>query len=199
MTTQESFTAFADNERIANGDLFHVSKVVRAVLEEKEPRLVLVFSDQTGKQVDIDLRKVSKTATTRSDKSGNEIPPAAPEPRRPGRPKLGVVGKEITLLPRHWEWLNIQPGGPSVVLRKLVEQARRASKDQDSIRQSRDAVYHFTVAIAGNEPGFEEASRALFAGNRTRFYKQIQDWPKDVRDFVQLLARGAFVQKSTSQ
>ena len=194
MTIQDSFTAFADNERIANGDLFQVANVVQGVLKEKEPRTVLVFSDQTGKQVDIDLREISKPPTTKNDELADETPPEVPEPRGPGRPKLGVVGKEITLLPRHWEWLNIQPGGPSVVLRKLVEQARLASKDQDRIRQSRDAVYHFCVAIAGNEPGFEEASRALFAGDGTRFDKHTQDWPKDVRDYVQLLAKEAFSQ-----
>src|SRR4029079_4156101 len=68
---------------------------------------------------------------------------AAAEPRGRGRPRLGVVAREGTLLPRHWEWLGTQPGGASVVLRKLVEEARRANGDADRTRAARDAAYRF--------------------------------------------------------
>ena len=112
----------------------------------------------------------------------------APEPRGRGRPKLGVVAREITLLPRHWDWLNSQPGGASVALRKLVEEARRGSGDRDRIRSAQEAAYHFMSAIAGNLPGFEEASRALFAYDRRRFGDLIAAWPEDVRDHVIKLA-----------
>ena len=109
-------------------------------------------------------------------------------PRGPGRPKLGVVAREITLLPRHWDWLNTQPGGASVALRKLVEQARHASEGKDRIRQSQEATYRFMVAMAGDRPGFEEATRALFAGDSDRFDREIASWPIDVRDHARQLA-----------
>jgi len=105
-----------------------------------------------------------------------------------GRPKLGVVAREVTLLPRHWEWLGAQPGGASVALRKLVEVARRASGDRDRGRAARDAAYHFMSVMAGNLPGFEEASRALFADDRRRFAELISGWPGDIRDHVVKLA-----------
>ncbi len=76
------------------------------------------------------------------------------EPRGRGRPKLGVVAREVTLLPRHWDWLNAQPGGASVALRKLVEQARRANGDADRARAAREAAYHFMSAMAGDLPAF---------------------------------------------
>ena len=110
------------------------------------------------------------------------------EPRGRGRPKLGVVAREVTLLPRHWEWLNAQPGGASVALRKLVEEARRANGDRDRQRAARDAAYHFMSAMAGNLAHFEEASRALFADDRRRFAGLIASWPADIRDHVVKLA-----------
>ena len=113
---------------------------------------------------------------------------AAAEPRGRGRPKLGVVAREVTLLPRHWEWLGAQPGGASVALRKLVDEARRASGDVDRARAARDAAYHFMSVMAGNLAGFEEASRALFADDRRRFVGLVAGWPDDIRDHVVKLA-----------
>ena len=92
------------------------------------------------------------------------------------------------MLPRHWEWLNVQPGGASVALRKLVDEARRTSGDRDRQRAARDAAYHFMSAMAGNLPHFEEASRALFADDRRRFVGQIAGWPADIRDHIVKLA-----------
>ena len=112
----------------------------------------------------------------------------AGEPRGRGRPKLGVVAREITLLPRHWEWLGTQPGGASVALRKLVEEARRANGDVDRARAAKEAAYRFMSTMAGNLAGFEEASRALFADDRRRFVGLIAGWPDDIRDHVVKLA-----------
>jgi uncharacterized protein len=108
--------------------------------------------------------------------------------RRPGRPKLGVVAREVTLLPRHWEWLASQPGGASVALRKLVEQARKLNVGADQRRQAMEATYRFISAMAGNEPGFEEATRALFAGKRDEFARNVEGWPVDVREHAKKLA-----------
>jgi hypothetical protein len=110
------------------------------------------------------------------------------EPRGRGRPKLGVVAREVTLLPRHWEWLNAQSGGASVALRKLVDEARRANGGRDRRRAARDAAYHFMSAMAGNLKNFEEASRALFADDRRKFTGLVAAWPADIRDHVVKLA-----------
>ena len=95
----------------------------------------------------------------------------AAAPRGPGRPKLGVVAREITLLPRHWDWLAQQKGGASVAIRKLVDEARRVNEDGDRIRLAQEAAYRFMSAMAGNRPHYEEAIRALFAADSASFRK----------------------------
>jgi hypothetical protein len=107
---------------------------------------------------------------------------------------LGVVAREVTLLPRHWEWLNCQPGGASVALRKLVEDARRINQGKDRVRQSQEVTYRFMSAVTGNLPGFEEATRALFAGDLARFETEIADWPAGLREHLAKIAQGAFDQ-----
>ena len=112
----------------------------------------------------------------------------ASAPAAPGRPKLGVVARQITLLPRHWEWLGEQPGGASVTLRKLVEEARRSTAGEAALRRSREACYRFMTTMAGDEPNYEEALRALFAGDAQRFAALTELWPPDVRDHARRLA-----------
>ena len=112
--------------------------------------------------------------------------------RGPGRPKLGVVGREVTLLPRHWDWLDDQPGGASVALRKLVESAKRDNRSKDRARHSQEAAHRFMSAMAGNLPGYEEASRAFYGRNQALFYTLIQPWPGGIRDHAKRLAAAAF-------
>jgi len=180
----EIFTAFEGERRLASGSLAEVALAVKRV-EGRTSAPIAVFSDSTGRAVDLDLRGSDEDVVARLAET---LAPAAETPRGRGRPRLGVVAREVTLLPRHWEWLNAQPGGASVALRKLVEEARRANGDRDRQRAARDAAYHFMSAMAGNLPNFEEASRALFADDRTRFVSQIAGWPADIRDHVVKLA-----------
>jgi hypothetical protein len=142
---------------------------------------VFIFDDATGRVIDFDTRGTDAEVVAR-------LAPAAEEPRGRGRPKLGVVAREVTLLPRHWDWLSTQPGGASVALRKLVEQARRSSGDADRRRATQEAAYRFLSAVAGDLPGFEEAARALFAYDRRGFGDRIAAWPEDVRDHAVKLA-----------
>ncbi len=188
------YTAFEGTHKIAAGDLRQVALKTKHVIDRGERAPVLIFDSTTGEVIEVDLRGTPEDVARRLPAPESTDPPApAEEPaRRPGRPKLGVVAREVTLLPRHWEWLNRQPGGASVALRKLVEEARRASASRDRIRQARDAAYRFMTAIAGNEPGYEEALRALFAGQRERFLSRVAKWPADVRDQARLMAAGAF-------
>ncbi len=186
----EIFTAFEGARRLVSGPLAEVALAVKRA-ERRAREGIAIFSDTTGYAIDLDLRGSDDEIMARLPAA--PAPAAieeAPEPRGRGRPKLGVVAREVTLLPRHWEWLNAQPGGASVSLRKLVEAARRANGDRDRSRAARDAAYHFMSAMAGNLPGFEEASRALFADDRRRFASLIAAWPGDIRDHIVRLAFG---------
>lgn len=186
-------TAFEGTRRIASGELATVALKTKEVLDRGECAPVLIFDDATSELVEIDFRGTPAQVLKRLEAS--EVPPAdtaGDEPRGPGRPKLGVVAREVTLLPRHWDWLNRQPGGASVALRKLVEHARKANEGSDRLRLGREAAYRFLSAMAGNEAGFEEATRALFAGDRARFEEQMRGWPAGVRDHAKKLAAAAF-------
>jgi uncharacterized protein len=177
----EVFTAFEGKRLLASGPFADIVVVVKQA-EQRTTEPIAIFSDRSGRPVDLDFLGGIE-----------QIPQPPEEPRGRGRPKLGVVAREVTLLPRHWEWLNTQPGGASVALRKLVDAARRSSGDADSRRAAREAAYHFMSAIAGNFVDFEEASRALFADDRRRFTGLIAPWPTDIRDHVVKLAYGDLI------
>ncbi|HVX65856.1 MAG TPA: DUF2239 family protein [Bryobacteraceae bacterium] len=188
-------TAFEGARRIASGELRHVALKVKDVLDRGERAPVLIFDDAASDLIEVDFRGTPRQVLKRlpAAPAVNSEPAPGPAGGRPvGRPRLGVIAREVTLLPRHWEWLNSQPGGASVALRKLVEHARRANAGRDRIRQAQEAAYRFLSAMAGNEPGFEEAARALFAGKRERFVQVVQPWPIDVRDHARKLAAAAF-------
>ena len=179
-------TAFAGSKRIASGDLRDVALAAKAVWDGDKWAQVLIFDDVTSNLIEVDFRGSPEDVGRRL---AEEVPA---EPRRPGRPKLGVVAREVTLLPRHWDWLASQHGGASVALRKLVEQARVTNQGRDRRRRAQEAAYRFLSAIAGNEPGFEEATRALFAGRAERFDEMVDGWPVDVREHAKKLAAVAF-------
>ncbi len=178
-----SCTAFDRTRRIASGPYIRVAQALKAHDRAHPDGSVLVFDDATGKQIDFDLRGSDTEIAVRLQK---RFPAAATDaPRAPGRPKLGVVAREVTLLPRHWEWLAEQPGGASVTLRRLVEEARRSGPTSKAkLRVLQERAYRFMSAMAGNFPGFEEASRALFSNDMPRFEELIAGWPKDVCDYV---------------
>lgn len=177
-----SCTAFSGPRRIAAGDLITVARKVKQVIGHDTQTPVLIFDDATSQPIEIDFRGTVNDVVRR----------LTPPPRGPGRPKLGVVPREVTLLPRHWEWLNSQPGGASVALRKLVDEARRTRAERDAARHAEEATYRFMTALAGDEPGYEEAVRALYARDRARFDELTSPWPKDVREHAHKLAAAAF-------
>jgi hypothetical protein len=174
--------AFAGHDRVAAGSLAEVAAAVKARMESGEQAPVLVF-DAEGRPVEFDLRGSLADVLARLD-----LPAAAPEPKAgPGRPKLGVVAREVTLLPRHWDWLASQPGGASVALRKLVEEARRAAEPQDRLRARQEAAYRFMAVMAGNLPGYEEVLRAFYAWDREKMEAGMAGWPVDVRGHIGLM------------
>ena len=209
-----SCTAFQGGRRLATGPLADVALAAKAAIDASaaSPSAppVLVFDDATADVIDLDWRgtpddvvaRLQAMVPTAPHGGTGDVLPADEEPlessggpgpaRGPGRPRLGVVAREVTLLPRHWEWLAAQPGGASVALRKLVEVARRSSEVKDRVRQASAVAYRFMSTIAGHEPGFEEASRALFAGDQAGFEALMAAWPLDVQNHLKALAADAF-------
>ncbi|MDA7417607.1 DUF2239 family protein [Xenophilus arseniciresistens] len=168
--------AFAGHRRIATGTRDEVLAVLRA---QADGATAVVFEQDSGTRVELDLRP---------EGSGPEHAPDEAPARGVGRPKLGVVAREVTLLPRHWDWLSRQPGGASVALRRLIDEARRNYAERDSVRAAREAAYRVMSLLGSELPGFEEASRSLFAGERARFDSYVSDWPADLAQYVRQLA-----------
>jgi uncharacterized protein len=182
-----SCTAFDHESRVGSGSYIQVAIALKEHLRNNAEASVLIFDDNSGKQIDFDLRGTDQEIENRVRKQFSLAKEGAPRPV--GRPKLGVVSREVTLMPHHWEWLAEQPGGASVVLRRLVEDARRSGPAEKALRRKvQERTYHFMSAMAGNLTNFEEASRALFADNVRVLKQLIADWPTDVRKHVIRLA-----------
>jgi hypothetical protein len=184
---------------IASGDVRDVALKAKAAIDRYKWAQVLIFDDITSALVEVDFRGSAADVLRRIDAQSSAGAARVSEPRKteretrhPGRPKLGVIAREVTLLPRHWDWLASQPGGASVTLRKLVELARRANQGRDRKRRAQESAYRFLSAMAGNEPGFEEALRCLFADKREEFDQIVEPWPIDVREHAKKLAAVAF-------
>ncbi len=184
----KTITAFADTHKIASGSLREVAAKVKESLQEDRKSTILIFDDVTSQQIEIDLRGSLEAVLRRIDAAHPLEEVDGEKKAGPGRPKLGVVSREVTLLPRHWDWLTTQPGGASVTLRKLVEEAKKKNLAKDLIRGSQEATHKFMTAMAGNLPSFEEALRALYARDRGSFEKNIKSWPKDIRQHTRKLA-----------
>ena len=194
-----TFVAFHGTTCLARGDLPEVLARAQAALSDSAHGQVLIFDARSSVQIDFGprdtpdglLARLSPVVTaTAADGDGEAFAPA--KAAGPGRPRLGVVAREVTLLPRHWEWLSRQSGGASVALRKLVDQARRVAEPQDTLRKAQESSYRFMAALAGDLPGYEEATRALFAGRGAEFAQQVAAWPADVRAHALQLAEPAF-------
>ncbi|MDD4856716.1 MAG: DUF2239 family protein [Candidatus Krumholzibacteria bacterium] len=189
METNCTYTAFAGDRLIVSGDIKTMILRTKECIDNGETSPILIFEDQTGRQVDFDFRGTPDEALARLA-SHPLFGPS--EPRNcgrtgPGRPKLGIVCREVSLLPRHWDWLSQQPGGASAALRRLVDERRKQGNGKNAARISREAAGKFMWTIAGNLPGFEEASRALYAGDHKRLEDLIRDWPQDIRKHLERL------------
>jgi uncharacterized protein len=198
-----AYIAFDGDRCLACGDLRSVVRAARQALDRRKEASILIFDGATSAPVEVDFRGSIADVLARLPEAAaaplTKEDAAETPPRGPGRPKLGVVAREVTLLPRHWEWLAQQSGGASVALRKLVDEARRANKDKDRIRQAQEAAYRFISALAGNKPHVEEAARALFAGDAAQFEARTASWPADVRDHARRLAARRFEHEAPPQ
>jgi hypothetical protein len=180
-------TAFHDATRITGGPLAAIALAVKAAFTADPAAAILVFDDATGKVVDLDLRGSDAEIAARYAPRTDE---ATDAPRGRGRPKLGVVAREVTLLPRHWDWLALQSGGASQTLRRLVDDARKSDGGRSQTRAAQERAYAFIATMAGDREGFEEASRALFAGDGERFAEHSRSWPADIRAYARELLAG---------
>lgn len=179
-----TFTAFVGDKQVASGDLRAVVARMKELADRGKVDGALLFDDQSGRQVDVVLDGTLEEVLARAI-------PEAPRQGR-GRPKLGVTAREVTLLPRHWDWLERQPNGASAALRRLVEEARRREPNEDSKRLAREATHRFMTTMAGNRPGYEEALRSLYAEDHEGFEQRIKRWPADIRKHAAKLARESF-------
>ena len=185
----DTYTAFAGLRKIVTGPLEDTVLGAKAAIDGGETEPILVFEDRSGTQLDFDWRGSPDDVRGRLASHPHFTAPAA-ERSGPGRPRLGVVSREVSLLPRHWDWLGGQSGGASATLRRLVDEARKRDAGRDDARRAREAASRFLWAVAGNLPGFEEASRALFADDEARLSGLVAGWPADVREHLAtLLAR----------
>jgi len=184
MDDTPTYAAFAGERLLAHGPLREVLAAVKEGVGDDPGAMPLIFEDASGNQVDFDLRGSLPEVLERE----------APLPRHPGRgrPRLGVVSREVSLLPGHWQWLEQQPGSISSTLRRLVQQARANESARDRARRAAAVAGRVMTALAGNAPHFEEAYRALDAGDHRRFEVLTAVWPADVRGYLEDLARDAF-------
>jgi len=188
-----TFTAFLGQKRIAAGKLESVLAAAKGKLDAGSTDRLAIFDDEEARVHDFDFRGGLEDVLARLHyhpllRDRKEGTPGEKVPQRgPGRPKLGVVSREVTLLPRHWEWLGRQRGGASATLRRLVEDARKRESPRDRDTKAREATYRFMSDMAANLPGYEEASRALFAGNYEALAQEMRDWPPDIRGYVSRL------------
>ena len=178
--------AFIGPQCIASGDLKEVVRQTKISIDKGHN--VLIFDDVTSEPIEIDFRGTIEQVLKKISpkEAGNPLPETV-EKRKPGRPKLGVVPREVTLLPRHWDWLNKQPGGASVALRKLVEEARKSHAGADQIRENQESVYRFMTAMAGNFPNYEEALRDFYRKKYDHFFELIRPWPIDIFNHIKVL------------
>lgn len=183
METEATYTVFAGEQHLVTADLRTMLARVKQQLEQAPKSSLLIFEDESGRQVEFDFRGSLEQVLERE----------APRPHKgPGRPKLGVLSREVSLLPRHWEWLERQPNGISAALRRIVEEASKREPQKQRARRARDATGKVMTALAGDLPGFEEASRALYAQDGERFRRLVRKWPADIRAHLLRLSEPAF-------
>ncbi|MCE9583784.1 MAG: DUF2239 family protein [Planctomycetes bacterium] len=183
MNPASTYTAFSGPTLVASGPLRTILRAAVDFVRQREALPVLIFEDATGRQVDFDLRGTVEEVLERE----------APETKHdgPGRPRLGVVSREVTLLPRHWEWLEGQPAGASAAIRRLVDEARLADPAKEKARLAVESAHRFMTAMAGDRAGYEEALRALYRGDGRKFASETKAWPADVRDHARRMAAPA--------
>ena len=189
MNNPNSYTAFENTELFHQGSLSEVVLKIKDQIGKADNSSIVIFSDSTGKTIDFNFQGSKKDVLKRLEIFTSEDSSIS---TGPGRPKIGVVSREISLLPQHWEWLATQPGGASAILRRLVDEAKKKSSGQASVKSIQEKVHRFLSAIAGDFEGFEEALRAFYRKDKEQFLSHMRSWPKDVREHAMDLSKPLF-------
>ena len=187
---QSSYSAFAGTRLLASGDLATVVGQIKAIYDRQGAEAILLLEDATSERIDLDLNGSPELVLERAlaqQRARQQLREWNLQPHTQGQTKTGAVPGTVNLLPRHWAWLNSQPGGASVALRKLVELASRDARGEDRLRRTQAAIDRFMLTLAGDLANYEEASRALYRSDWTRLRALIVDWPTDVRAHVEKL------------
>ncbi|MES2802482.1 MAG: DUF2239 family protein [Bdellovibrionota bacterium] len=185
-----NYTVFAGFKIISQGNIEEVAIATKKYLKKEDDVRLLIFSDLSGKQMDLDLSGADKDVIDRL--SVYKAAEASVSVSGPGRPKIGVKPREVSLLPLHWEWLSTQSGGASATIRRLVDEKMKAPTPKDKIKQTQESVYTFLNSIAGDLTNFEDAIRFLYRQDEAKFKDAIADWPKDLKKHTLTLSRGVF-------
>jgi uncharacterized protein len=186
------FVAFAGDNALARGDLASVAVAVQRAVAAGEARPIVVLDASNSQVVDLDLRGSEADVAARVSVQPKSAPDGetaevASRSSGPGRPRLGVVSREVSLLPRHWDWLKTQRGGASAALRRLVDDARRNSGARDRFVAAQEAVDRYLRVMAGDRPHYEESLRAFYAGREGDLAAHSAAWPPDVRAHLEVL------------
>lgn len=185
-----SYTAFLNGNLLAQGNLEDVVLKIKKQMGKADHSEALLFNDSTGKVIDFNYQGSKEDVEKRLEVY--KTPTSVSTPTGPGRPKLGVVSREVSLLPRHWEWLAAQPGGASATLRLLIEEARKKTESSVSIKQLQERTYQVMFTLAGDLEGYEESVRALYKKDRKSFLEHQNTWPSDVKKYILKVAQGIF-------
>jgi hypothetical protein len=187
------YSAFEDAKLLFQGELSDVVLKIKKYLGSDRNSAILIFSEDTGKLMDFNFQGTTQAVLKRLEvfTSAEQMNPSS----GPGRPRLGVVSREVSLLPRHWEWLAARSGGASATIRLLVEEAQKKSSTNPSIKQMQERVYRVMSVLAGDFHGYEEALRALYKRDRKSFVSRIETWPKDVQKYLNDLGKPVFEEK----
>lgn len=190
MKDQNSYSVFEGTKLFFQGPLDEVVLKIKKRLGKANHGDILIFSNFTGKVIDFNFHGTEKDIVRRLEVfvSEGDLKPSA----GPGRPKLGVMSREVSLLPRHWEWLATQSGGASAALRALVTEAIRKESGSVSIKQAQERTYKFMSVMGGDLKGYEEALRALYKKDVEKFISHIDEWPRDIKNHTKDLAEPVF-------
>lgn len=186
-----TYTAFESGIVISSGSLSEVVTEIKKKLGKSNHASVLIFNDLTGRTMDFNFQGSEKDVQKRLQVY-TQIPDSKTDNSGPGRPKLGVISREVSLLPRHWEWLASQTGGASATLRRLIEEAKKTSVQTMTIKQAQERTYHFMSVVAGDYKGYEEVLRALYKKDKAKFFAEMSDWPEDIVYYIRKISEPVF-------
>ncbi len=186
-----TYTAFESGKVISSGTLADVVINLKKKLGKSNHTSVLIFNDTTGRTMDFNFSGSEKEVLKRLE-IYTQTPDSKEQPIGPGRPKLGVFSREVSLLPRHWEWLASQSGGASAVLRRLVEEAKKTSSQTITTKHAQERTYHFMSVVAGDFKGYEEVLRSLYKKDKSNFFSEMSEWPKDIVSYIRKISGPVF-------